>query len=261
MKAFSYSKRIIALLAISSSANAAIVGDESYNASIEVGPATFVDGLPPMSGPGIGVNIASLSLIQKASFTTLQTLGSTTTMTAGPISKLTTLTPAGSPHPIGYFNFAQISGQDVFFGEWTNNNNVATGNHAVYYIGRDGDTSLTKTGTVKYDMRGISNYQSQGLMIGEFTADFTSKKMTGNLYTPTFSYAINIGTVNINNDASIASGTSGATKAFAYVSGYMVAWDGVINGKFFNNQESLAGFIKFPMELRQYDTAFGGTIK
>ncbi|TBV08040.1 Slam-dependent surface lipoprotein [Stutzerimonas kirkiae] len=261
MKAFSYSKRIIALLAISGSANAAIVGDESYNASIEVGPATFVDGLPPMSGPGIGVSTSYTSLVQKASFSTLQTLGSTTNITAGPISKLTTLTPVGSPYSIGYFNFAQISGQDVFFGEWTNNNNVVTGNHAVYYIGRDGDTSITKTGVVKYDVRGISNYQTYGLLSGEFSADFGSKTLTGYMYTPTYNYAINIGSAKINNDASISPGT---TKAYAYVNGQVVGYDGLVNGHFFNNQESLAGYIRFPSapnNLRQYDTAFGGTIK
>ncbi|QLF93366.1 hypothetical protein HW090_09225 [Pseudomonas sp. ABC1] len=261
MKSYKSTFGIIALLTMPNIGNAATIGGESYNNNMEVGSTTVVAGPHTGTGPGVGVSTIALSLADKVSFTSLQTLGSTTTLSSGPISKLTTLTPAGSPHPIGYFNFAQVSGQDVFFGEWTSNNNVATGNHTVYYIGRDGDTSLTKTGTVKYDMRAISNYQSQGLMIGEFTADFTTKKMTGNLYTPTFSYAINIGTANINTDGSITSGTSGATKAFAYVSGYMVAYDGVVNGRFFNNQESLAGFIKFPTTLRQYDTAFGGVVK
>jgi hypothetical protein len=156
---------------------------------------------------------------------------------------------------LGVFSFAKVGSQDVWFGEWNSRKDTADGlaTHTVYYIGDNADTSVPTSGTATYNVAGINNFSGANLLSGTFTANFATAKLTGTIANSA-GFSVNIGSANINSNASIS-----GTTAVALQSGAAVATGGAVSGQFYSNQTALAGMATFANN--QYSTAFGGTKK
>ena len=159
----------------------------------------------------------------------------------------------GSHDGMGVFSFARTGTQDVWFGEWSEMGSADYSDRTVYYVG-DRDTYTAGTGTaVKYAVKGINKFNGSNLMAGDFTANFSTKKLTGEL---TGDFKLNIGTADISTTGAISG--SGATAK--NLSGGTLASGGVVSGQFFGaSAASLAGIAEFANS--NYNTAFGGNKK
>lgn len=154
---------------------------------------------------------------------------------------------------LGVFSFAKVGSQDVWFGEWNSRKDNAAGlaTHTVYYIGNNADTSVPTSGSATYNVAGINNFSGANLLSGQFTANFATAKLTGTIANSA-GYSVNIGSANINANASISGNTAIARQGTA-----IVGTGGTVSGQFYSNQTALAGMATFANN--QYDTAFGGT--
>lgn len=161
-----------------------------------------------------------------------------------------TITPAMMPathSEFGHFDFAKVSGQEVYFGEWSENGTTNDPTRTVYYSGDDTGTSLPTGGTANYAVKGINNYDGSNLLTGTLTADFGAQTLAGSISNSALTVA-----VNAMVNTSTASFGGGAT---ATVGG--VDTQGLTQGHFFGaNAAALAGIATFVDS--QYDTAFGG---
>ena len=163
---------------------------------------------------------------------------------------------------MGVFNFAKVSGADVYFGEWSKTSNVADGSHTVYYAGDDSGTTVPTSGSANYAVKGISNYGSRGLLSGTFYATFSgsSGSLIGSLSNGKSGadrYSLDIGYVNTAGAILYGSGAK-ATYGSNQSLNSGVVTNGVVRGRFFGaNARALAGLVSFK-DNRQFDTAFGG---
>ena len=158
---------------------------------------------------------------------------------------------------MGVFNFAKVSGANVYFGEWSQTGKFRDGTHTVYYAGDDKGTTVPTSGSATYAVKGISNYGSKGVLSGTFYATFSGSggSLMGSLSNGKSGadrYSLDIGYVNTTgatlsgNGASVSYGNKPAVP------------NGVVRGRFFGaNAKALAGIATFK-DNRQFNTAFGG---
>ena len=156
---------------------------------------------------------------------------------------------------IGVFYFSKVSNANVYFGEWSQTDNVDDGTHTVYYAGDDGgSTTVPSSGAANYSIKGVSDYANKGVLTGTFTASFNG---TGGLLTGRISNAFSEYEVDIVA-ASISGAEFSGSSAMAFHYNYLVATGGTVSGRFFGvNAAALAGLVTF--SNRQYNTAFGGS--
>lgn len=241
----------LAALAWSGTAQAQIVGGSSDTSKVVVGTSN-VDAGP--HNPGLpGIAVPQTGLDQLVDFNFLYMLGPDNN------GVVTIDAPSGAPDShdsMGVFHFAKVSGQDVYFGEWSQTGSMANNDHAVYYVGSN-PTSIAQrpaAGEATYTVTGISDYANRGLLNGTFTADFTSNfggTLEGSL-TNGSGYTVDIGTANIA--AGIITGTGGSV-----TDGATTVNNGTVAGRFYGaGAAALAGLVKFTGNAK-YDTAFGGT--
>lgn len=199
---------------------------------------------PGTSGaPGVGVN--SFHHGAMVGFSGLNA------MVADDANGVNSITPAmmpGTHSALGHFDFAKVSGQEVYFGEWSQNGTTNDPTRTVYYSGDDTGTTMPTGGTANYAVKGINNYDGSNLLSGTLTANFGTQKLTGSISNSALTVS-----VNAMVDASTASfgGTAKAT-----VGG--VDTQGLTQGHFFGaDAAALAGIATFAGSS-QHDTAFGG---
>ncbi|MDX3911278.1 MAG: Slam-dependent surface lipoprotein [Sphingobium sp.] len=156
----------------------------------------------------------------------------------------------------GRFDFGQAGSNDVWFGEWSQAGDASGSSHTVYFGGSDATTNveaLLQSGEVKYAVNGIGNYATNGLLSGEFTANFDGLgggSISGDVTNG--SYTVDIGTATITNATFSGNGGSVASGAGTLAS------SGAVTGQFYgSNVDALAGYVTFTNTV--YDTAFGGT--
>lgn len=159
------------------------------------------------------------------------------------------------PPAWGHFDFKQVAGQEVYYGEWSNNDSHNAPTRVVYYSGNTAGRVLP-IANVTYAVQGISNYSGSNLLHGELSASFgtAAPKLVGTLSNSnlTIQLAANINTFDAN-----FSGPAGVRNTN---DGTLLS-TGSTQGSFFGagTNASLAGIAKFTN--RDYDTAFGGVVK
>jgi hypothetical protein len=250
---FSHLKALAAALAASTllagSAHAQIVGESTYAAKVNIAAST-VNGGPHVSGR-VGIGVPNTGLTTLVDFQGLQTVAPPNVTTG--VTTVSAVTGTITDHSqFGQFDFAKVSGANVYFGEWTQTGDVTSGDHTVYYGGTDATSAVPETGTAFYAVKGISDYENKSVLQGEFEANFTGGNqgvLTGNVHNAGLTYIVDIGVVAING-GTFAGSTASATGATS---------SGDVSGRFFGTGgTSLAGIVKFGSADRQYDTAFGG---
>ncbi len=227
------------LMAVASAAQADVSSGQSQTTYITVGGTndTTPDHPGTLGSPGIGVK--SFYNGAMVSFSGLYT----SPYVDG--SGVATITPADMPPShagLGYFDFTKVSGQEIYFGEWSQNGNVTDGTHTVYYSGDNAGTTVPTSGTASYALAGISNYSGNGLLTGNLDVDFGAGTLIGY-----------VGTVDleatVNSASASFSGTANETSA---------SLAGTTSGNFFGaNAAAVAGIASF--SNKQYDVAYGGT--
>ena len=240
-------------------AHAGVVGESSYS-QVEVGESA-VSGGPHVKGrPGIGlVNNKQLP----KGIVDFQGLTAYAPADSHGVSSLTYPSSAPTDHSkMGVFNFAKVSGANVYFGEWSQTGKLKDDTHTVYYAGDDSGTTVPTSGSAIYAVKGISNYGSRGVLSGTFIATFSGSdgSLQGSLSNGKSGadrYSLDIGTVDILG--TLLSGTSAkATYGSNQSLNSGVVTNGVVRGRFFGaNARALAGLVSFK-DNRQFDTAFGG---
>ncbi|NNP69983.1 Slam-dependent surface lipoprotein [Acinetobacter sp. Ac_5812] len=153
---------------------------------------------------------------------------------------------------LGNLNFGQVGTQEVYFGEWWNQNDTPTGtSHTVYYAGDNTNTTIPTAGTATYTVAGI-NGSATNLLSGDFTANFGAGTLDGSL--------TGAGTTvsKLTLDEVIFNPGTAAFSGFAIANGTAGVNDsGIVQGHFFGaNATALAGIAQF--DNVTYNTAFGG---
>jgi C-lobe and N-lobe beta barrels of Tf-binding protein B len=238
---------LLASAALAGTAQAQVTG-ASNNTQVTIGAST-VNGGPHASGR-VGIHVPALQASQSIDFQGLQTSIGTD---ANGVSTYVNTTSATTDHSkYGRFDFAKVSTHDVYFGEWSQTGSATAGDHTVYYGGTGASSALPSSGTATYSMKGISDYQNNGILTGTFTADFGNQEVTGSIQSAS-GYKLDIGS------ADIIGTTISGNGAVASQGTTTLASNGAVSGQFFGtNGSALAGIATFS-GARQYDTAFGGT--
>lgn len=214
---------------------------QSYDGTITVGGTTSTSPDHPgtIGAPGVGVNAFYGGTM--IGFSSLKSMGS---VDANNIYAITTAMMPPSHAAFGNFDFAQVAGQEIYFGEWSQNGATNDPTRVVYYSGDDAGTTMPTTGTAAYTVKGINNYNGSNLLNGTLNANFDTGNLSGSMSRTGLSIAI-----NASIDSSDAS-FSGAAIANSSVIG-------TSEGHFYGaDAAALAGIAKFAN--RDYDTAFGG---
>jgi len=232
---------ILALaLGLSGMAHATESG-QSYFGDITVGGTTSTSPDHPgtIGAPGVGVTAFYDGAM--VSFSGL------TSMVSADGNGIYTITPAMMPPShaaLGYFDFAKVSGEEVYFGEWSQNGTTNDPTRVVYYSGDDTGTTMPTTGTAAYTVKGINNYNGSNLLTGTLNANFGTGNLSGTMSRTGLSIAIN---ASINSaDASFSGAAVANSSAIGTTEGHFYGADAA----------ALAGIAKFAN--RDYDTAFGG---
>lgn len=232
---------ILALaLGLSGMAHATESG-QSYFGDITVGGTTSTSPDHPgtVGAPGVGVTAFYGGAM--VSFSSL------TSMVSADGNGIYTITPAMMPPShaaLGYFDFAKVSGEEVYFGEWSQNGTTNDPTRVVYYSGDDTGTTMPTTGTAAYTVKGINNYNGSNLLTGTLNANFGTGNLSGTMSRTGLSIAIN---ASINSaDASFSGAAVANSSAIGTSEGHFYGADAA----------ALAGIAKFAN--RDYDTAFGG---
>lgn len=224
------------------SATQSAISDTTY---IKVGGTTSTPGDHPgtQGAPGIGVKAFYHGAM--VGFSGLNA------MVADDANGVTSITPAMMPDThseFGHFDFAKVSGQEVYFGEWSQNGTTNDPTRSVYYSGDDTGTTMPTGGTANYAVKGINNYDGSNLLTGTLTANFGTQKLTGSISNSALAVAID---ATVNASTASFGGTAKAT-----VSG--IDTQGLTQGHFFGaDAAALAGIATFAGNS-QHDTAFGG---
>lgn len=240
--------------AVAGTAQAQVVGGTSDAAKVTIAASTVVGG--PHSSGKVGIRVPNLSAAQYIDFQGLQGILGTD---ASGVTTFTAVTGTVTDHSqYGRFDFAKVSGYDIYFGEWKQTASVTAGDHTVYYGGTGASTSVPSSGSASYTVKGISDYQGKGILNGTFNASFTGSggTLTGSLANAGSTYGVNIGTATISSSGTFAGVGASATGS----GGTPLASSGLVSGRFFGtNVNALAGTVAFSGTNRQYSTAFGGT--
>ena len=261
-----YTLAALAAALFAGSAHAGIVGASSDESKIKYGAST-VDAVDPndptkkrhIKGQRPGIAADSIDIKKPVDFQTLQRYAPADSHGVTSLSYNAQYMPE-THAKMGVFNFAKVSGADVYFGEWSEKGEFKDGTHTVYYAGDDKGTTVPTSGVVNYAVKGISNYGSKGLLSGTFEADFMGGFVTGSLSngkSGADKFSLDIGDVDI-----LGTMLSGDTAKATYGSNQSlnsgVVTDGVVRGRFFGaNAKALAGMVTFK-DNRQFNTAFGG---
>ncbi|MGE8063151.1 Slam-dependent surface lipoprotein [Pseudomonas sp. NPDC089547] len=249
MKAFQVSVVAVALLGLAGVAQADSASGQSYTGTIVVSGAS---GNTPNHGSQAGapaVGVLAFYGGAKVGFSGLKG------MVPADTNGVTTITPAMMPashSALGNFDFKQVSTQQVYFGEWSQNGTNNDPTRVVYYSG-DTTGRVLPTTNVSYAVQGISNYSGANLLSGDLTATFGAAA-------PTLTGDLANGSLKVRLAANIDKSTaafSGAARALNPTTNAQLA-TGTTQGSFFGAgaTASLAGIAKF--DNRNYDTAFGG---
>jgi hypothetical protein len=232
---------ILALaLGLSGMAHATESG-QSYEGTITVGGTTSTSPDHPgtIGAPGVGVNAFYDGTM--IGFSSLKSMGS---VDANNIYAITTAMMPPSHAAFGNFDFAQVAGQEIYFGEWSQNGATNDPTRVVYYSGDDAGTTMPTTGTAAYTVKGINNYNGSNLLTGTLNANFGTGNLSGTMSRTGLSIAIN---ASINSaDASFSGAAVANSSAIGTSEGHFYGADAA----------ALAGIAKFAN--RDYDTAFGG---
>ena len=255
---FAHLKALGLALALSSAmagaAQAQVVGGTSDSSKVTIAASTVVGG--PHTAGKVGIHVPNLDPGEYVDFQGLQGVLGTD---ANGVTTFTAVTGTVTDHSqYGRFDFAKVSGHDIYFGEWKQTASVTAGDHTVYYGGTGASTSVPSSGSASYTVKGISDYQGKGILNGTFNASFTGSggTLTGSLANAGGTYGVNIGTAAISTGGTFA-GTGGTATGSG---GTTLASGGLVSGRFFgSNVNALAGIVAFSGTARQYSTAFGGT--
>lgn len=218
---------------------------QSYTGTITVGGTTSTSPDHPgtIGDPGVGVTAFYDGTM--ISFSSLKGMGS---VDANTVYGITPAMMPPSHAAFGNFDFAQVSGQQVYFGEWSQNGTTNDPTRVVYYSGDDSNTSMPTTGVASYNVKGVNNYNGSNLLTGTLNANFGTGNLSGSMSRTGLSIAINAA---INSADASFSGDARAITSSGLTSG-------VSEGHFFGaNAAALAGIAKFTSN-RDLDTAFGG---
>ena len=240
-----YTLAALAMALFAGPAHAGIVGGSSDDARIKEG-ASAVDAVDPndptkkrhIKGQRPGIAAKSIDIKKPVDFATLQRYAPANSHGVSSLSYNAKYMP--STHAkMGVFNFAKVSGADVYFGEWSKKGEFKDGTHTVYYAGDDSGTTVPTSGRATYAVKGISNYGSKGLLSGTFAADFMGRFVTGSLSngkSGADKFSLNIGTVTILGTQLSGNG------ARANYGNEPAVTNGVVRGHFFGaNAKALAG--------------------
>jgi len=253
MKIIGLSMLVLSLGAVAGAANADVRSGSTNESYIVLGgsggPSDDHGG--QKGDPAIGVKAFYGGTL--VSFAGLQGMGATSGAGTAADPKITRITTAMMPPShasLGYFNFAQVGSQAVYFGEWSNTGSTSSPQHTAYYAGEAGNVATTlPTGTATYSVKSINNaYAGTG-------ASLPSSTLTANFgaYTASSSGDINFtgGTISVNGArVQLAASNVGV----ASVAGS----NGSLNGDFFGTGASaVAGTVKFADTSK--NTAFGGS--
>lgn len=150
----------------------------------------------------------------------------------------------------GYFAFSDIESEieagdnKVYFGEWSDEDDVTDGSHTVYYVGKDKTSNMPSTGTATYSVRGINNARNTNPLTGKLNANFGTNKIGGNLSNNTISLVIDNNTINPSTASFSGKATANGN-------------NGNSQGKFFGNEAATLGGIA-TFNDKSLDTAFAG---
>lgn len=238
----------VAGLAQAQSAEAPFFGGTSNDVNVKVGKSDVSAGT--VHTPGLaGISVKASGIDLQVDFQGLSRYSGT-----GPVYQLSMPADADHPNNLGVFTFARAGTGDVWFGEWSSTGNVSTGDHTVYYVGDTTGTTLPTSGTATYAVTGINNSGGGSVLSGNFTANFSTNRLSGSL-TRTGSSTVNtlaLGSSALVNYVSInptSASFSGAARADATA--------GTVEGRFYGaNAAALAGIATFAD--RSKDVAFGG---
>ena len=260
-----YTLAALAAALFAGPAHAGIVGDSSDDKKVVEGAST-VDAVDPndptkkrhIKGQRPGIAAASIDIEKPVDFATLEVYARYARSYSNGVSTLRYGPGMPASHKdMGVFNFAKVSGANVYFGEWSQTGKFRDSTHTVYYAGDDSGTTVPTSGSATYAVKGISNYGSKGVLSGTFFATFSGSdgSLEGSLSNGKSGadrYSLDIGTVDI-----LGATLSGNGAKFTYGNEPAVP-NGVVRGRFFGaNAKALAGIATFNGN-RQFNTAFGG---
>lgn len=228
-----------------------ITFETSNNSNVDIGVSTVNGG--PHSDDKVGIWVPNLPANWFVDFEGLQTA-------SPPMGGVTSIhNPTGTitdHSQFGRFDFSKVSGQNVYYGEWSQTADATQGDHTVYYAGTDATDpgDVPTSGTANYTAYGLSDFLTNGRLSGTLTANFGASTLTGALESA--SYKVDIGTASISGAGFLGIDAEAFTKSGGVATS--VAEDGLVSGSFFGaDAEALAGIVTF--DDNQYDTAFGGT--
>jgi len=241
-------------LALSGTVQATAPGASSNTSYVDIDIST-VNGGPHSSGKA-GIAVQYTGITNFVDFQGLSAYGGTSNgvhVLNFPYDYEPGEEPETDHSGLGVFHFAQVGTSDVWFGEWSASGTNGDATRTVYYSGVSADSSVPTSGTATYTVVGINNYDgtAASLLNGTLTADFGAATLTGGMINSSFTKGVNIGTANINSDASVT-----GSNAYGAFNGTTVT-GGTVSAQFYNGQADLAGLVDFAGT--QYDTAFGGS--
>lgn len=246
-----------AVLATFGVANAAdIVGSQSTRDGgdyIMVGKSNVPFGPHKSNRAGIGVsNTFLFSTRMKVDFEGLSKAKKTTHVDLGNTRVYQLHNPIVNTNPfhrqLGNFNFVKVGTGDVWFGEWSRNDNPSFAGRQVYYVGDRSGTTIPNGGTARYSVKGINKFTGNNLMSGTLTANFRGNgSLKGTISNATASLRVAANKID----------SQGAFSGTAYFNGE-TGGNQSLKGHFFGNRAAaLAGIATF--NNLDYNTAFGGT--
>lgn len=251
---------IIALGVLSfSTAQAVVSGQSSDPTKIQVGGTEWVEGHDGEPGsPGIGYYNSEKAPFKRVSLNRLEWL--TRFGFGGSYDYTNDVTKVredgfGMPEShqdFGFYAFKKVraGGANVYFGEWSQEDDFTDDSHIVYYVGKDKTTSMPNSGTATYAVQGINNFVDNGLLNGVLNANFATNTLAGSFSNSSLTVGID-STIN----PATASFAGSATATGAIVAGGTASGDST--GEFFgNNAAALGGITEF--DDNTLDTAFAG---
>lgn len=151
---------------------------------------------------------------------------------------------------LGVFSFAQVGGQDVWFGEWSQDGATSFSNRAVFYYGDTSNNSMPTNGVATYTVQGLNFYSGSNELNGTLTANFGAQTLTGQMVDGVLE-------INVGNATFDSAGVISSSNAQAKVVQNVVS-TGTVEGRFYGaNAAALAGMATFTNS--DFDTSFGGT--
>lgn len=255
-------KQILAVISLTmlfaTSIHAEVSGKSSNTNYIRVGGTEYISenhGDSSVLGkPGIGVHTSNTPF-KKVALSKLETLAKVHIGGSYNFSKGVAYVDENNwlnPHKdSGHYAFSKVSSGNtqVYFGEWSDEDNMTDGSHTVYYVGKDKTTSMPASGSATYTVKGINNVRNTNPLQGELVANFSNNTLNGSMNNGVLTVAIQNNTINPTTAS-----FSGTALANGSITGFS-------QGEFFgDNAKALGGMATFGNN-NHLDTAFAGTKK